>query len=144
MVARHTDKHPGPRSFHAIISLPTRDLRQAFVFYGKGMGFPLAVETAGDEMPEPVTFALNKGTQLMIIPTGGFGWVDGGNRVAEKGTSECIVSLRVERTADVDEIIARARAAGADVTAEPQPQPWGYSATFKDLDGHVWMVVRAA
>ncbi|QQR41881.1 VOC family protein [Myxococcus xanthus] len=122
------------------MSLPTRELKRAFHFYREGLGFRLVVETADGAMPEPVHFTLNAGVSLMLIPTGGFGWVAGGNKVAEQGVSECILSLSLETEAQVDALIARAREAGAEVPAPPGKQPWGYSGTFKDPDGHVWML----
>ena len=61
----------------------------------------------------------------------------GDNAVAERGTSECLLSVDSD---DVDAFIARARAAGAAIVAEPEQKPWGYTATFADPDGHLWMV----
>ena len=43
---------------------------------------------------------------------------------------------------EVDELIDRARAAGATVTADPHDRPWGiYSGYFQDPDGHLWEVM---
>lgn len=123
------------------IALPTRDLRRAFEFYRDGLRLPLSVPAGGDEMPEPVDFAIGAGVHLMIVPADGFGWVIGDNTVAGAGVSECVVSLGVNTEAEVGELIENARAAGASVIAAPGQQPWGYSASFRDLDGHVWMVI---
>jgi uncharacterized glyoxalase superfamily protein PhnB len=41
----------------------------------------------------------------------------------------------------VDELFEKVCAAGASITAAPGPMPWGYSASFRDFDGHVWMIV---
>ena len=44
--------------------------------------------------------------------------------------------------ADVDEVIAQAKAAGAAVTDSPRGRPWGiYSGYFQDPDGHLWEVI---
>ena len=40
----------------------------------------------------------------------------------------------------MDAFFDRARAAGATVVAEPEQKPWGYTGTFADPDGHLWMV----
>ncbi|QDE98243.1 glyoxalase [Myxococcus xanthus] len=125
------------------MSLPTRDLERAFRFYREGLGFRLVVETADDAMPEPVHFTLNAGVSLMLIPIGGFGWVAGGNKVAEQGVSECILSLSLETEAQIDAFVAKAREAGAEIPSAPGQKPWGYSGTFKDPDGHVWMLEKA-
>jgi predicted lactoylglutathione lyase len=123
-----------------IISLPTADRRTSFAFYAEGLGFDAVGELADDGLPEPLQFALNDGLRLMLIPTRGFGWVIGGREVAGRDQSECLLTLRVETEADVDELIERAHQAGAEVVTQPGQQPWGYAGAFADPDGHVWMV----
>lgn len=39
---------------------------------------------------------------------------------------------------DVDELLARAKAAGAMIPAPPEQHPRGYCGYFVDLDGHLW------
>ena len=122
------------------LCLPTRDLVAAARFYREGLGLRYAVDAADGELPEPVVFALNAGVHLMLIPTGGFGWVAGGHAVASPGVSECIVDLTFALAVDVDELVERARAGGGAIVSEGAIHDWGYSATFEDLDGHLWMV----
>jgi uncharacterized protein len=118
------------------ISLPIADRRTSHDFYA-ALGFEAFGETASDGLPEPLQFAIADGASIMLIPSKGFGWVIAGNAVAERGTSECLLSVDSD---DVDAFIARARAAGATVVAEPEQHGWGYTATFADPDGHLWMV----
>lgn len=40
-------------------------------------------------------------------------------------------------------MVERAQRAGAEVVTAPGPQPWGYTGTFADPDGHLWMVTSA-
>ena len=126
-----------------LISLPTADRVRAHAFYRDGLGLESVGELADDGVPEPLVVVVNDATRLMLIPTGGFGWVAGG-AVAEAGTSECLLGVTVGRDDEVDEIVERARAAGAAVTAEPAAKPWGYTATFADPDGHLWTVTAAS
>jgi uncharacterized protein len=123
-----------------VISLPIADRRTSYRFYREGLGFDPVGEPASDGVPEPLQFALNDGLRLMLVPTGGFGWVIGEHEVAPRGQSECVISLGAASDADVDEVVERARRAGATVLAEPGRQPWGYAGTFADPDGHIWMV----
>jgi len=118
-----------------VISLPIADRATSHAFYS-ALGLDAVGELASDGLPEPLQFELNAGTNLMLIPRGGFGWVIGEHAVAERGTSECVLSL----AGDVDALIAAARDAGATVIAEPEQRPWGYTGTFADPDGHLWMV----
>lgn len=127
-----------------IISLPIADRPTSFAFYRDGIGLDPFGEPADDGVPEPLQFDLNDGVRIMLIPTGGFGWVIGDHEVAPTGSSECVVTITADTDADVDETIARARAAGAAVVTEPGQRPWGYAGTFADPDGHLWMVISAA
>ena len=127
-----------------VISLPIADRRTSFAFYRDGLGLEPFGEPADDGVPEPLQFDLDERLRIMLIPTGGFGWVVGEHQVAPKGTSECIVGITAESDAEVDALIERVRAAGAVVVTEPEQQPWGYTGTFADPDGHLWMVTAAA
>ena len=124
------------------ISLATHDLRRAFDFYRKGFGLSLAADVPEGEMPEPVEFALDEKTTLMVVPTGGFKFVLGKRSVvASPDMSECILGLSFATKADLDAQVERARAAGATVESKASDLPWGYSTNLRDPDGHVWMLV---
>jgi uncharacterized protein len=124
-----------------VVSLPIADRPTSFRFYRDGIGFEPVGELAEDGVPEPLQFALNEGVRLMLVPSGGFGWVIGDHEVAAPGRSECVLSLSTGSDAGVDELVEQARQAGASVVTEPDQQPWGYAGTFADPDGHLWMVV---
>ena len=119
-----------------VVSLPTADRRTAFEFYREVFVVEGVGEIAKDGVPEPLQFDLNDGMRLMFIPRRGFGWVTGDHKVAGRGHSECLLSF----SGDVDEVIARARAAGAEIVFEPGDHGWGYVGAFADPDGHLWMV----
>jgi uncharacterized protein len=123
-----------------LISLPIADRRTSMKFYREALRLDAIGEPAEDGVPEPLQFALNDGVRLMLIPSVGFGWVIGDHEVAQRGHSECVLSLNVGTEAGVDELVERAQSAGAEIVAEPGRQPWGYTGAFADPDGHVWMV----
>jgi uncharacterized protein len=126
-----------------LISLPVADRVRAHAFYRDVLGLESIGELADDGVPEPLLFVLNPTALLMLIPTGGFGWVIGAHEVAALGTSECVLGITVATDAAVEQIVQRARKAGATLAPEPAPQPWGHAAAFADLDGHVWTVTSA-
>jgi predicted lactoylglutathione lyase len=126
-----------------LISLPIADRVTSHAFYRDGLGLETIGDLADDGVPEPLVFVLNPMTRLMLVPTGGFGWVVGDHDVAPAGTSECVLGISAATDAGVEQIVDRARAAGATVASEPSPQPWGYAASFTDPDGHVWLVTSA-
>lgn len=67
----------------------------------------------------------------------------GERKRATPGRSECIISLALPTSADVDDLIKRAAAAGAEIIRQPGEQSWGYDGVFADPDGHVWQVAVA-
>jgi uncharacterized protein len=123
-----------------LISLPVADRVRSHDFYRDGLGLDAIGEPADDGVPEPLMFVLNSMTRLMLVPTGGFGWVIGDHLVAEVGMSECVLGIGAATDDDVKAFVERARRAGATVAIEPAPQPWGYAASFADPDGHIWTV----
>lgn len=123
-----------------VISLPIEDRRRSYAFYRDGLGLEPIGQPVDDGVPEPLQFALNDGVRLLLVPTGGFGWVLGPRDAAAAGHSECILSLGVGTDAAVDGAAERAQRAGAEIVRAPQRQAWGYDVAFADPDGHVWMV----
>jgi len=76
-----------------VVALPIADRQTSFRFYRDGLGFDPIGELAEDGVPEPLQFALHDGVRIMLIPTGGFGWIIGDHEVAPPGRSECVLSL---------------------------------------------------
>ncbi|WP_328994610.1 VOC family protein [Kribbella sp. NBC_01245] len=123
------------------LCLPIADRPRSYAFYQAALGLkPVGDEIAEDGIPEPLQFALADDVNLMLIPTGGFGWVTPGRETAAKDVSECLCSINVASAAEVDAAFERALDHGAESVSPPTQQPWGYSATFADLDGHLWSV----
>jgi uncharacterized protein len=123
-----------------VIGLPTADRHRSFHFYATALGLEPIGDLAEDGFPEPLQFVLNDGARLMLIPTGGFGWITSNRPTANSGTSECVLTIIVPDKDGVVDLIQHARHAGAEIVSEPTEQPWGYAATFADPDGHVWQV----
>ncbi|MGW6199115.1 VOC family protein [Kribbella sp. NPDC055110] len=124
-----------------IISLPIEDRRRSYAFYQAALGLtPVGEEWDEDGIPEPLQFQLADDVRMMLIPTGGFGWVLGDQPAAPRGQSECILTVQVDSEEAADELAAKAVAAGAVQVTAPTRKPWTYMATFTDPDGHLWMV----
>ncbi|MET1006384.1 MAG: VOC family protein [Propionibacteriaceae bacterium] len=123
-----------------VLSLPIADRRTSHAFYGPGLGFETPGALADDGVPEPLVVAVNDQTQLMLIPSDGFGWVIADREVAAPGQIECVLSISTDSNDEVDGWLAQAQTAGATVVSAAAEQPWGYTGTFADPDGHLWMV----
>jgi hypothetical protein len=70
------------------ISLATADRSRSLAFYRDGLGLEAFGPLADDGVPEPLQLRLASNVSLMMIPTGGFGWVAGEDRVAAPGANE--------------------------------------------------------
>lgn len=130
------------RFAHATVCLPTDDRARAYAFYA-ALGFETPGELAEDGVPEPLRIVVADGLQVMLVPTGGFGWVTAGRVTATRGTVECLLSLPVTTPAEVDAVLAAIPDAGGEVASPGRQQPWGYTGTFADPDGHLWEVGTA-
>jgi predicted lactoylglutathione lyase len=125
------------------VALPIADRRRSYDFYTVGLGLePLGV-AASDGIPEPLTLRVNDGLRLVLVPTGGFGWVIGDHEVAGERVAECLLRIEQESQEVVRSLVERARAAGARVVGEPGQRPWGFEGSFADPDGHLWVVAEA-
>ena len=124
------------------ISLATADRSRALAFYRDGLGLEAFGPLADDGVPEPLQLRLASGVSLMLIPTGGFGWVAGEDRVAAGGTNECVLSAYAADQDAVRERYDAALAAGATTVYEPSQREWGaFAAQVADPDGHLWMIL---
>jgi uncharacterized protein len=131
-----------------VITLAVADLDRALAFYRDGLGFPteglIGAEFAGDETtPDGTTavFHLDGGLMLSIYPRSELA-KDAAVALTAAKPGEFSIGHVVASRAEVDEVIAQAKAAGAAVTDSPHDRPWGiYSGYFQDPDGHLWEII---
>ncbi len=120
----------------SMITLGVRDLASAIEFYEKGLGFPRM-----ESPPEVAFFTLN-GTWLGLYGREALG-EDAKVPTEGSGFEGFTLAHNVENDNKVDEVIAQAVEAGAELMKKPQKVSWGgYSGYFKDLDGHLWEVAH--
>jgi catechol 2,3-dioxygenase-like lactoylglutathione lyase family enzyme len=119
----------------SLVTLGVADLDRARSFY-EALGFR-------DEAPAGADVAFLQAGGMVLglwdrrllaedsVMTDGGGW--GGVTLAHN----------VRSAADVDAVLAEARAAGARIAREGRPTEWGgYSGVFVDPDGHPWEVAH--
>jgi predicted lactoylglutathione lyase len=58
-----------------------------------------------------------------------------------KESTETLVCISCDSRAQVDELVAKARAAGGAVPRAPQDHGFMYGHGFEDIDGHIWELV---
>ncbi|WP_416840818.1 VOC family protein [Haloferax sp. DFSO52] len=119
-----------------IVTLGVSDLDASIQFYRDGLGLPLR-----DRDPDSdIAFFTLDGTWLALYP-----WESLAEDVtvaAEgKGFSGVTLAHNVSTKAEVDAVLAEAKASGGQIVKPAQDAFWGgYSGYFADPDGHLWEV----
>jgi predicted lactoylglutathione lyase len=126
----------------ATVCLPIKDRQLSHAFY-RVLGFATVGDLGDDGLPEPLQFEISVGLRVMLIPTRGFGWVIGSRKQSPRNTHECQLLIGLAADAAVDELMRRARDAGAAIVFEAGNRQWGYAGAFADPDGHMWQVSTA-
>ena len=120
-----------------VVSLPVTDLDRSLRFYRDGLDLP----TAGiDE--DIIAFELPN-LSLFLIETGEYArYIDRAGLAAPSAPTPaaCVISCAIGTRAEVDDILARAAAAGGS-TAQPAEHDGSYTGYFTDPDGHLWELV---
>ena len=130
-----------------VLTLGVGDLKRALAFYrALGLESPgvIGTEFPGDEStPSGVAamFELDGGLTLALYPRTELA-KDANVTFGPPTIGEFSIGHIVATRDEVDEVLARAEAAGATLTDEPHERPWGiYSGYFRDLDGHLWEII---
>lgn len=120
------------------VTLPVDDLQKSLTFY-RGLGL-----SPEEQDEDHAAFNLD-GVYLVLLDRSEFGvYVEGvGHRPAGKGQAETILSYFADSRGEVDQLIAKAKGAGATTTA-PEDDEGVYSGYFTDPDGHTWEVLHDA
>jgi uncharacterized protein len=125
-----------------VITLGVDDLDAAVRFYRDGLG--LATEgVVGREFEHGAVafFELEGGLRLALWPRASVAH-DAGLPVGPRSATEVTIGHNVASRAEVDQVMARATAAGARVVRPAHEAFWGgYTGYFADPDGHLWEVV---
>jgi uncharacterized protein len=129
-----------------VITLAVADLERALAFY-RSLGLE-SNGVVGTEWTDEETgangaialFRLEGGLLLNLYPRSDLA-KDAAIPAGEPQSGEFSLAQVVHRRDDVDELLAKAAAAGATVTPA-HDRPWGiYSGYFRDLDGHLWEII---
>lgn len=120
----------------SFITLAVADLEASRTFYVDRLGWPAALDVPG----EVLMIQVGEHLVLSLWVAAGFeaevGPIRGG-----PGIVPVSLAHNVATTNEVDEVLATARAAGADPVSEPFEREWGgYSGYFGDPDGYRWEI----
>lgn len=124
-----------------IITLGVADLNRSLRFYRDGLGFPTTMDGS-----KGIVFFQTHGVCLALYPHDELAKDVSPDLVAQQSKfSGVTLAHNVPTREEVDEVLALAKAAGANIEKPAQDVFWGgYSGYFSDPDGHLWEVAWGA
>lgn len=125
----------------SLITLAVDDLDRAVRFYRDGLGLPTE-GIVGTEFENGAVafFELQAGLRLALWPRTSLA-ADAGLPVSTAAVPGFALAHNVASRAEVDSVLAQARAAGGTVLKPAHDTFWGgYAAYFQDPDQHLWEV----
>lgn len=118
----------------SIVTLGVDDLETATTFYRDGLGLPEF------EWDGPITFFDLEGTWLALFSRVALA-EDASVPSDGEGFDGVTLAHNAETEAEVDDVLAEAGDAGAEIVKPAAETDWGgYSGYFADPDGHLWEV----
>lgn len=124
-----------------LVTLGVKDMVASLKFYRDGLGFE--VKVYGDEANPEVIFFNNSGSKISLFPLDKLAAdIDLLNPpVISPGFNGITLAFNGKSTEEVNDVMAMARKAGAEIVKEPQTTNWGgYSGYFRELNGIYWEV----
>jgi len=116
------------------VNLPTRNLPAARAFF-EAMGYSFNPQFSNDA---GACLVLGDNLFAMILSEPFFQGFARKPIADAREVTEVLVCLSCESRAEVDELVAKAVAAGGSAPRPPVDHGFMYGHGFEDLDGHVW------
>jgi uncharacterized protein len=125
-----------------LITLGVDDLTKSLAFYRDGLGLE-SRGIVGEEFEYGAVafFDLTPEFKIALWPRDSIAR-DTGLPKAPRSSTEFTIGHNVESRAEVDQVMAQAKKAGAKIVKPAAATFWGgYSGYFQDPDGHLWEVL---
>lgn len=125
-----------------VLTLGVDNLEKSYQFYHEGLGLA-SKGIIGKEFEHGavVFFDLKNGMKLALFSRDNLAW-DSRLKKTLPSPTEFSIGYNTRSQLDVDNIMAVAKKAGANIVKPAQKTFWGgYSGYFQDPDGHLWEIV---
>jgi catechol 2,3-dioxygenase-like lactoylglutathione lyase family enzyme len=120
------------------VMLGVKDLNRAKAFYGDGLGCKI-----DKDYPNFVQLDLGEGSSSIALYEWDAAAQDAGVPPEGSGFRGASFHFTVPSSEAVDDVIGKAKKAGAKVVKNASESQWGYFGYFSDPDGHLWKVASA-
>lgn len=122
------------------VNIAISDMQKSQDFFKK-LGFTFNPDFTNEQ---GACMVISDDIYAMLLTRDFFQGFTGKPLVNAKEATEVLICLSCESRSEVDDLVARARAAGGTVPREPQDHGFMYAHGFEDLDGHIWELVHMA
>jgi uncharacterized protein len=119
------------------VNLPVRDIERTRVFFAS-LGFTFNPQFSSDQA---LSMEIGENIYAMLLLESFFKTFTKKPLADATRSTEVLVCLSCESRAEVDQLVAKAVAAGAATPNAPQDLGFMYGHGFEDLDGHLWELV---
>jgi uncharacterized protein len=120
------------------VNLPVRDLKRSMTFF-KALGLNFDPAFTNDDA---ACLVIGENIYAMLLVEKFFQSFTDKRLVDAHEQVETLVCLSCESRVEVDDLVARAVAAGGRTPREPQDHGFMYAHSFEDPDGHIWELVH--
>lgn len=119
------------------VNIPINDMQKSQAFF-KNLGFTFNPQFTNDK---GACMEVGENIYAMLLVNDFFQTFTGKPVADATKTTEVLIALSCESRAEVDDLVARAVAAGGTAPRQPQDHGFMYAHGFEDLDGHVWELI---
>ena len=119
------------------VNLPVKSVERTKAFFTQ-LGYTFNAQFSNEQA---VCMVVDENIHVMLLAEAFFQTFTKKPIADATKTTEVLVCLSCDSRAAVDDLVAKARAAGGTVPNEPQDHGFMYAHGFEDLDGHIWELV---
>jgi uncharacterized protein len=116
------------------VNLPVKELERSKAFFGS-LGFAFNAQFTNDQ---GACMVVSDDIYVMLLVEKFFQTFTQKRIADAREVTEVLVCLSCESRAQVDELVAKALAAGGKAPRAPQDHGFMYGHGFEDPDGHIW------
>jgi predicted lactoylglutathione lyase len=120
------------------VNLAVSDLKRSMAFF-RGLGFDFNPQFTNEQ---GACMVIGENIHAMLLSTPFFKTFVTKPVADAKTSTEVLVCLSCDSSAEVDTLVKKAVAGGGRAHREPQDLGFMYGHGFEDLDGHVWELVH--
>ncbi|OWW19613.1 VOC family protein [Noviherbaspirillum denitrificans] len=120
------------------VNLPVKDLERTKAFFG-ALGYSFNAQFTNDKA---ACMVVSEEIYVMLLTEPFFQGFTGKAIADAHKVTEVLLCLSCDSRAEVDDLVAKAIAAGGKAPREPQDHGFMYGHGFEDLDGHIWELVH--